>query len=52
MHEAPSYPSSDFYFGIMSNNRAEAYALLQGLTLAKSSQIQNLTVLGDSGLII
>lgn len=36
----------------MSKNRVEAYALLKGLTLAKSSQIQNLTVLGDSGLII
>eukprot|EP00253_Pinus_taeda_P009858 PITA_09858 len=38
--------------GIESNNRAEALALWQGLTLALKRNIQSLTVFGDSRLII
>eukprot|EP00253_Pinus_taeda_P024961 PITA_24961 len=38
--------------GIESNNRAEALALWQGLTLALKWNIQSLTVFGDSQLII
>eukprot|EP00253_Pinus_taeda_P019066 PITA_19066 len=38
--------------GIESNNRAEALALWQGLTLALTRNIQSLTVFGDSRLII
>jgi ribonuclease HI len=38
--------------GIASNNQAEAYALLQGLLLAKKMNIHSLSVIGDSKLII
>jgi ribonuclease HI len=35
-----------------TNNKAEAYALLKGLQLAKTHQILNLNVLGDSKTVI
>jgi ribonuclease HI len=35
-----------------TNNKAEAYALLKGLQLAKTHQISNLNVLGDSKTVI
>jgi hypothetical protein len=38
--------------GIATNNQAEAYALYQGLHLAKSRNIHSLSVIGDSKIII
>jgi ribonuclease HI len=38
--------------GISTNNQAEAYALLQGLLLAKESSIKSLIIIGDSSIII
>eukprot|EP00253_Pinus_taeda_P013290 PITA_13290 len=38
--------------GTMSNNKAEAYSLLLGTSIAKNLDIQNLLVLGDSAIII
>jgi len=35
-----------------TNNKAEAYALLQGIDLAKQRHIQTLNVVGDSKTII
>jgi ribonuclease HI len=35
-----------------TNNKAEAYALLKGLQLAKTHQISNLNVIGDSKTVI
>ena len=37
---------------IASNNQVEAYALHQGLLLAKNMNIHSLTVIGDSTIII
>jgi ribonuclease HI len=37
---------------MLSNNLAESYALLQGLIIAKSLNLQNLIVIGDSLIII
>jgi ribonuclease HI len=37
---------------IASNNQAEAYALYQGLLLAKNMNIHSLSVIGDSKIII
>jgi ribonuclease HI len=34
--------------GLATNNQAEAYALLQGLRLAKQEEITSLSILGDS----
>lgn len=54
----PRYPEGkreSFYaYGleISSNNQAEAYALLQGFCLAMDAQVQSLTVVGDSSIII
>jgi ribonuclease HI len=38
--------------GVLSNNQAEAYALWQGLKIAKDSCARSLVVLGDSKTII
>jgi len=38
--------------GIATNNQAEAYALYQGLHLAKRRNIHSLSVIGDSKIII
>jgi ribonuclease HI len=38
--------------GIVSNNVAEAYALLKGIQIAKERHINQLTVIGDSKTII
>jgi ribonuclease HI len=38
--------------GIATNNQAEAYALYQGLLLAKILSIHSLSVIGDSKIII
>eukprot|EP00253_Pinus_taeda_P032878 PITA_32878 len=38
--------------GTMSNNKAEAYSLLLGTSIAKNLGIQNLLVMGDSAIII
>jgi ribonuclease HI len=44
----------DYYWnlGIETNNRAEAYALFQGILLVKQKQIKTLNVVGDSKMII
>jgi ribonuclease HI len=38
--------------GIASNNQAKAYALYKGLNLAKSQGIEDLLIIGDSGVIL
>eukprot|EP00253_Pinus_taeda_P003539 PITA_03539 len=38
--------------GVMSNNKAEAYNLLLGSSIAKKLGLQNLLILGDSAIII
>eukprot|EP00253_Pinus_taeda_P019866 PITA_19866 len=38
--------------GIMSNNKAEAYSLLLGTSIARKLGLQNLLILGDSAIII
>jgi ribonuclease HI len=38
--------------GKETNNKEEAYALLKGLQLAKTRQISNLNVIGDSNTVI
>jgi hypothetical protein len=44
----------NYYWNIRkdTNNKVEAYALLKGLQLAKTRQILNLNVLGDSKTVI
>ena len=37
---------------IMSNNKAEAYALMQGLQLIKKLKIKNVLVFRDSSIVI
>jgi hypothetical protein len=39
-------------FGDKNKQKVEVYSLLQGIHLAKQSQIQNLNVVGDSKTII
>eukprot|EP00253_Pinus_taeda_P031912 PITA_31912 len=38
--------------GVMSNNKAEAYSLLLGSSIARKMGLQNLLILGDSAIII
>jgi ribonuclease HI len=38
--------------GITSNNQAKAYALYKGLSIAKSQDIEELIIIGDSGVIL
>jgi ribonuclease HI len=38
--------------GITSNNKAEAYALWQGINIAKGIGMQSIKVIGDSRMII
>jgi hypothetical protein len=44
----------DYYWnlGMETNNKVEAYALLQGIQLEKKRKIQNLNVVGDSKTLI
>jgi ribonuclease HI len=51
----PGGPSRTYFawgLGIASNNRAGAYALWQGLKVAKGMGVQYLIVIGDSKTII
>lgn len=42
----------EWSLGKLSNNKAEAYSLLQGITIARKSGIRDLLVLGDSAILI
>jgi ribonuclease HI len=51
-HEEFKHSPFHWNLGIATNNQAEAYALYQGLLLAKILNIHSLSVIGDSKIII